>query len=186
MQTSTSSSDVNWEEKYHNIKKRYQNLVDVRKTSAKNDCIELQNIINQHQVVHNSCVQELKRQNEDLEIVYKDIQNGEQRNEKRLLSIKKLEEEISSKDHTIGMILKFPSLSVQYLEKHKYKVRAGKSLGFIFKLTFRGISENSYDYIPESCPSSAPPEFSTHGIIKAPYLEKTLHQIEQYVQTNSF
>ena len=176
---------IDWELKYRNIKKKYKELVNIRRDSAKLDCEDISRKIQEHQTVHQQSIQELQEQNKQLELIAQDVEKGLRGIEKRQKNIKKLEQEISQRDSTIAMLLKYPIFSIEYLSKFKYRVRIGKFSSWVFVLTFLN-QKNGFEYRPEIYPQPCPEDcFQKTFTFPTHQLDKILNVISTFSNENN-
>jgi hypothetical protein len=124
-----------FEERYHAIKKKYDELYNLRVTSVRTDSEDLRQKIEEHRRIHEIAVRELRTQNEEL------AQSGTRRSSidrdiRRLEdSIGHVKHELQARDSVLNAFLKYPDFRVTITEKGVYHISWGNRDQLQFTLT---------------------------------------------------
>jgi hypothetical protein len=114
-----------FEERYHSIKKKYDELYNLRVTSVSVDCNDLRQKIEEHRKIHEIAVRELRTQNEELaqsgthrSATERDIRQLEQ-------SIAHLKHDMQGRDSVLNAFLKYPDFRITITGKGAYRIAWG-------------------------------------------------------------
>ena len=140
--------------KYRNMKKRYKELELIRKTNVKENCNDLFLKIKEHEQIHKISLNELRRQNDQLQNLTATYYQNEIERLKQ--SILKIIKQISEKNILIGTILKFPELKYEILNPDKIQITCCPQGQWVFILE---KNNQKITYCPVKVPSQEITDF---------------------------
>ncbi|OHT10428.1 hypothetical protein TRFO_20312 [Tritrichomonas foetus] len=118
----TDNYEINWEEKYIHLKKKYKELVNIRVDSVKKDTANLKKKIEEHRKIHEISVRELKQQNNELRTMVEDLESAKKDIETMTKSIIQFREYLIHTDKILEVVLTLPNCSVACIGDKKYRV----------------------------------------------------------------
>lgn len=133
--------------KYLSLKEKYNELMNLRIDSMRDNIEDLQKKIERHRKIHEIAVGELKRQNEELARVQADIRVAQADVDELERANKRVVEHLIEKDRALEVLLEYPEFEVQCKGVGVFEISCR---GFAF--TLRRRSETEYKYQPISVP----------------------------------
>ena len=141
--------NIDWESKYRIMKKKLNDLKDLRHDSVRVDLIDLKKKIEEHRKIHEMSVHELRQQNSQLEQNINELKHLRNDLDRKSSIISNLKKEISFKDLTLKIILQYPLIRVINCNKNKYEISTSGNQTLLFTL----LKENEYTYSPQRLPN---------------------------------
>lgn len=147
-----SEQEISLEEKYHSLKKKYNELHNLRIESVIDDSNDLREKIEEHQRVHQIAVNELRQQNEQMRTIINEIESAKDAIESLKNSNRMLRERIGKMDPTAKILLQHPEMKVKCIGKGEFKIAIGDNNEFVFEL--QRESKSQYQTNPINWPKT--------------------------------
>lgn len=126
--------EISLEEKYHSLKKKYNELHTLRIESVIDDSNDLREKIEEHQKVHQIAVNELKQQNEQMRTIISEIESAKDAIESLKNSNRILKDKLGKMDPTVKILLNHTEMKIKCIGKGEFKITIGNNNDFVFEL----------------------------------------------------
>ena len=157
----SENDSLHWREKYKSIKKKYQELLNIRVNSVIEDSNELRKKIEEHKQVHQATIEEIQNENAKLENRIKAIQNANAEIEDIEDNIESIKRKLRVSDSILAVIIEHPKLHTRCPRSGVYIVSCGVNDEIKFELKkeeriiYSPINipkiENAPDFIYKEC-----------------------------------
>ena len=126
--------DFDIEAKYHLVKKKYQELRNLRIDSVAADTEDLRKKADEHRRIHELAVKELRAQNDELKRMIQDAESTRVEMERVKDSNSQLSRQLQMRDPILSAFLKRPGFRLRVLGKQHYEISYGDGKDFVFTL----------------------------------------------------
>ena len=126
---------MDMEAKYHLVKKKYQELQNLRISSVAADIEDLRRKVDEHRRVHELAVRELREQNQELREMIQDSERVRVEMERLSESNSRLLRQLQLKDPVLNTFLKRPNFKIRVIGRGSYEISYRDGKDFAFRLS---------------------------------------------------
>jgi hypothetical protein len=120
------------------VKRKYQELQNLRIHSVKQDSDDLREKITEHRRIHEISVQELLAQNDNLKKKIRAMQDDAHETDWLRDRVQRLRDDLESRDPVLAVFLRHPGFSIRVVAKRSFEIRAGDHDELVFNLSPAG------------------------------------------------
>ena len=131
----TMADDIDMAAKYHLVKKKYQELQNLRIKAVAADIEDLRRKVEEHRRVHELAVRELREQNRELSEMIQDAERIRAEMERVSESNSRILRQLQMKDPILNTFLKRPEFKLRVLGKGSYEISYLDGKDYVFRLS---------------------------------------------------
>jgi hypothetical protein len=151
---SQSGDEADFQARYNRVRKKYQEMQNLRITSTLADTEDLKKKIQEHTNIHQIATKELRAQNEDIRKKIREYESAEQEIRRLRESNDRVRRDLEMKDPVLNLFLRNPSFRITIKKKDEYEIRYGDKDDLIFELKPSREEDNHFYFKSSHYPVS--------------------------------